>query len=440
MPPRIAVILCASLLLGGCATGARPLMPTPVLYQTPGGQPVFDPAHAVPATPDVDLLFITDRANETAADSPLPYGQTRARHIAFGAAQVRLVPGLTWDGLREQSQLAQRTREVNLELGRVRELGRFPEEPYQIARNAAGQLLRDRAELDLHATAKAGLQAEVTRRLATAPSKEVLLYVHGFNESFATAAFTAAELCHFLGREQVCAFFTWPASTTGNFLISYTTTTESADFAVEHLKKSIRTLAGTPGVEGLQLLAHSRGTAVLLRAVRELALEAIAAGREPVDLYRIRNLVLLSPDIDVDVAAQALTGFLSDPDLVTVWPEARLPRVLAGRLTIYTSPEDRALRVSKILFRSRNRVGQLRPEDIPEATQRYFAIGGRTDLISYGGKRTDLFGHGYFTTNPAVSSDLIQLVRYGRQLGEPGRELIQTGPVTWTFPNDIDRR
>jgi hypothetical protein len=33
-----------------------------------------------------------------------------------------------------------------------------------------------------------------------------------------------------------------------------------------------------------------------------------------------------------------------------------------------------------------------------------------------------------------VSSDLIELVRYGKQLGEPGRELIQTGPVTWTFP------
>ncbi len=89
-----------------------------------------------------------------------------------------------------------------------------------------------------------------------------MLYVHGFNETFASAAYTAAELCHFLGREQVCAFFTWPASSTGNFLTSYTTTTESADYAVEHLKKTIRMIAATPGVEGIQLLAHSRGTAV----------------------------------------------------------------------------------------------------------------------------------------------------------------------------------
>ena len=45
-------------------------------------------------------------------------------------------------------------------------------------------------------------------------------------ETFETAAFTAAELCHFLGREPVCAFFTWPASAStrlggrSNFTIS----------------------------------------------------------------------------------------------------------------------------------------------------------------------------------------------------------------------------
>jgi esterase/lipase superfamily enzyme len=370
----------------------------------------------------------------------LPYGQERAKRIAFGSAQVRVVPGLDWEALREQSQLAKRTREVNLELGQVRELGAFPQEPYQLRRTEDGKLLRDRAELARHAEAKGRLQGEVQRRLAAASKKEVLLYVHGFNETFESAAFTAAELCHFLGREQVCAFFTWPASSSGNFLTSYTTTTESADYAVEHLKKSLRMLGTTPGVEGVQILAHSRGTALTLKAVRELGLEAIAAGKEAVDLYKMNNLVLLSPDIDVDIAAQQLTGFLSDPDLITLWPEGKLPRVLKGRLTVYTSPEDRALLVSKILFRSRNRAGQLRPEDLPEKGQRYMEALGRMDLISYLGKRTDFFGHSYFTTNPQVSSDLIQLIRYGKRLGEPGRQLIKTGPITWKFPIDENSR
>lgn len=437
-PLKAIPTLLIAVLLGGCATSARQLMPTPTLYQQPGGQPVFDLGQS-PQGPDVGLLYVTDRAARTEAEAeaadtaPSPYGQERAPRIAFGSAQVRVVPGLDWETLREQSQLAKRTRDVNLELGEVQELGAFPDEPYQITRGDDGKMLRERAELARHFDAKAKLQGEIQRRLAQSPKREVLLYVHGFNETFATAAYTAAELCHFLGREPVCAFFTWPASSTGNFLISYTTTTESADYAVEHLKKSLRTIATTPGVEGLHILAHSRGTAVTLRAVRELGMEAIAAGKEPANLYKIKNLVLLSPDIDVGLAGQSMTGYLSDPDLVTVWPEGRLPRILEGRLTIYASPDDRALAVSQWLFRSRSRMGQLRPEDVPDKAQRYFE-GGRLDLISYEGERTDLFGHSYFTTNPQVSTDLIQLIRYGRQLGEPGRELIKTGRVTWKFP------
>ena len=446
-PSKRVVVAFAAVLIGGCATSARQLMPTPILYQDPGGQPVFDRIDPSRQSPDVDLLFITDRAPPTAAEreahnaaeGPLSYGQERARHIAFGSARVSIVPALDWNTLREQSQLAERTREVNLELSQVRQLGVFPEEPYRVYREDDGRVVRDRAELARHFEAKAELEREVERRLEQAPKKEVLLYVHGFNETFATAAFTAAELCHFLGREQVCAFFTWPASSTGNFLISYTTTTESADYAVAHLKKTIRILANTHGVERLQLLAHSRGTALTLRAVQELALESIAAGKEPRDQYKIDNLVLLSPDIDVDIAGQQITSFLSDPELMTVWPEGRLPRVLQGRLTIYTSPEDRALLVSRILFRSRNRVGQLRPEDIPDKAQRYFEAVGHIDVITYEGKRSDLFGHSYFTTNPQVSSDLIQLIRYGKQLGEPGRELVKTSRVTWEFPMDGDR-
>jgi esterase/lipase superfamily enzyme len=197
-------------------------------------------------------------------------------------------------------------------------------------------------------------------------------------------------------------------------------------------------IATTPGVEGVQILAHSRGTALTLAAVRELGLESIAAGKEPVDLYKIDNLVLLSPDIDLDIAAQRITGFLSDPDLVTVWPEGKLPRVLRGRLTVYTSPDDRALLVSRLLFRSRKRAGQLRPEDIPEQGQRYLEALGRMDMISYLGERTDFFGHSYFTSNPQVSSDLIQLVRYGKKLGEPGRQLVKTGPISWTFPSESE--
>ena len=103
------------------------------------------------------------------------------------------------------------------------------------------------------------------------------------------------------------------------------------------------------------------------------------------------------------------------------------------RLTTYASPKDRALLLSRILFRSYRRVGRARPEDISDEMQDFLAKFGRFDLIVYEGKRTDAFGHSFFTSNPLVSSDLVQLIRFGKKPGDPERSLRQVGPVSWVF-------
>jgi hypothetical protein len=92
--------------------------------------------------------------------------------------------------------------------------------------------------------------------------------------------------------------------------------------------------------------------------------------------------------------------------------------------------------VSRILFRSRNRVGNLRAESINPDVQEYMRELGKLTFVVYDGKRTDAFGHSYFTTNPRVSADVIELLRYGTAPGEPGRDLIQVGPVVWKFPEE----
>lgn len=437
----LPVCLAVAALSTGCASPPRQLMPTPLLYQGTHYGTVSETV--VPRriqdlqgeATDVDLLYVTDRGPETDPESDLPYGQTRSRTIAFGSARVRIGDGLTWPALEQQSRLAERTQPLELVLDTVSEIGRFPREPYAVQMRD-GFVYRDPIELAQHEDTKRKFRTELQRRLARSADGEVMLYVHGFQETFATSAFTAAELCHFLGREPVCAFFTWPASSTGNFLISYTNTTESARFAESHLRKVIRLIATTPGVKRIQLLAHSRGTSVLMSTVRSLMTEAVAAGKEPADALKIDNIVLFSPDIDVDVALLDITASTSDPDMFSVWPSGRLPRALNGRLTVYSSPGDRALVVSRILFRSRGRVGNLHAEDVPVKMQEYMAQFDKMDLIVYGGSRTDIFGHSYFTTNPRVSSDVIALLRFGRKPGEPGRELTRKGPIIWEFPDD----
>jgi esterase/lipase superfamily enzyme len=430
----LTTVLATAALVVGCAGKPRQLMPTPLIYQKPSTPPIIEqPLGERGSSTDVDLLYITDRGPETNPESALPYGQTRARSVAFGSARVEIGPGVSWETLERESRLAERTRDLDLSLGQVTELGRFPHEPYDVEFRRDGTY-RDSTVLKQHRAAERLLRGELARRLASSPTKAVILYVHGFNETFATAAYTAAELCHFLGRKSVCAFFTWPASSTGGFLTSYTSTTESARYAENHLLKMIRLLATTPGVERLQLLAHSRGTAVLMSTIHDLFTEAIAAGKEPINALNIDNVVLFSPDIDVDLAFQDLTSAISDPSMFSVWPSGRLPRSVRGRLTIYSSPADRALFVSRFLFRSRHRVGNVRAEDVPVEIQRYLQPFDKMDIIVYEGERTDVFGHSYFSTNPRVSSDVIQLLRYGKKPGEPGRELERVGPVVWRFP------
>ncbi len=422
--------------LAGCASTARSLMPTPDLYHERPVKALFRDIPRERRRPEVELLYITDRMAEKNPDTELPYGEKRARSLAFGTAVVEMVPALNWSELERQSQLAERSAEVDLEMGRIDELGRFPEEPYALEVTPTG-VRRARSVVAAHEKSKADFRVELQRHLAQSRNGEVMLYVHGFNETFATAAYTAAELCHFFGREHACALFTWPASASGGFLTAYASTTESAEYAVGHLTKTIRLIAQTPGVKGLQLLAHSRGTAVLLSALRELGVETIVAGREPADVLKIDNVILMSPDIDMDVARQKIEMFGSDPDMFSRWTRARLPRMIRGRLTIYTSPSDRALLASTILFRSRHRVGRLRPEDVPPAAREYFSKWGNIDLIVYEGKATDQFGHSYFSSNPTVSADLIQLIRYGRAPGETGRPLVQVGAAAWKFPEEV---
>jgi esterase/lipase superfamily enzyme len=436
---NVLTVTLVTIILAACASNVRPLMPTPSVYLMSGGRPVFDPTKTAQLEPEIDLFYITDRAPLKDPESKLPYGQERDKAIAFGSARVRIAPALSGEALAAQSRLESRTRELTLEMGPIRELGRFPQEPYDLKPLPSGDLVRDPGDMQVHEFAKQRLLDEIQRRLAESPKKEIILYVHGFNETFATAAYTTAELCHFLGRESVCAFYTWPSSSTGNFLISYTSTVESAQYAVTHLKKAIRVLARAPGVERVQLLAHSRGTAVLMSAIRELMIESAAAGIDPVDEFHVDNVVLFSPDIDIDIAAQQLTVFSSDPELITAVPNRRIPRWGKGRLTIYASPEDRALLISSILFRSRRRLGALSREDLSPQGQQFIAKMGGIDLIVYRGERTDIFGHSYFTTNPRVSSDLIQMLRYGKKIGEPGRELVSTGLVSWTFPGEAVR-
>jgi len=423
-------LLAVAAALAGCSS-AFPLMPTPVLYAGEKGRPLF---HRVPPdrqVPSLDLLYATDRAPSTKPDNPLPYSVERSRSMAFGSVTVEFGENVTWDELVRLSTASERPTTLALELGQVKELGRFPHIPYDVKDTDAG-ITRDPAVVDAHEKAEAGLRAEVARRLALSPRKEVVLFVHGYANTFRDAVLTMGELCHYLGREFVCALFSWPAGGSRGVFFGYNVDRESGEFAVLDLKKAIRIIAGTPGVERVHLLAHSRGTDVLATALSQLTIESYV-GKTAIDTrFKIVNVVLMAPDIDADIAVVKIFTTISDPDLPrgnAPDPRGVFPRPRT-RLTVYVSPDDKALSLSQWLFGSLARLGRIDETKVSEEEVERLRRLAFVDVIQVS-STTDPFGHSYFRSNPEVSADLIAMIRYGLKPNEPGRPLVEVSRPLW---------
>jgi esterase/lipase superfamily enzyme len=428
----LAALAIAALgfVLAGCAS-QRPLMPTPSLYTRPGAMPVFADLPAEGQRPTLDLLYVTDRARSE-RDGDMPYTSQRSRSLAFGSVMVDFGKDLGWKDLVEESTAPQRSNRLHLTLGTTTERGRFPAIPYEVVVGPTG-VRRAAPVVEAYTQAKDQLQAEIGRRLALARRKEVVLFVHGYNTSFTNAALTMGELCHFLGRDFVCGIFSWPAGSQRGVLLGYGVDRESAEYAVEDLLKTIRIVGRTPGVERVHLIAHSRGTDTVATALAQLSAEAYMLRSSPDREFRIGNVVLVAPDLAGDVAISKIFKVFSDPDLPfgeRADAGALLPPAPALRVTVYVSPDDRAIATADWLFGNIARLGRLDAAMLTSeqitAIEKLHAV----DIVQVRGT-TDVFGHSYFVSNPEVSADIIAMLRYDLRPNDSGRPLQQIEGSFW---------
>jgi esterase/lipase superfamily enzyme len=234
-----------------------------------------------------------------------------------------------------------------------------------------------------------------------------------------------AELWHFLGRIGVPIVYTWPAGHPGIF--GYTYDRESSEFTVYHFRSLLRLIASYPEVEKIHLIAHSRGTDVAVAAVRELTIEARAAGINPRERYKIHNLVLAAPDLDLEVATQRILG-----DKISL---------SVHRFTVYSSPEDKAIGMASRLFASpRGRVGTFGQDQLTGAIGAQVEYStGNVSFVNFTAAADALFtgegyGHSYFRDAPTVASDVVLMLRDDLDPGTPGRPLEPLGPHFWRVP------
>ena len=160
-------------LLSACSPTEGLLTPTPAIFAAPQDRAPVNSAQPIYTSNDLNLLYVTDRA--PIADpqtNALSYGSERSRTMSFGSIDIRIEP----DSNGAMGEM---------KLGGIKEIGRFPEVPYPAVVSSAGYR-RAPGVVAAHEEAVASLQGEIRRRLAKTERKEVVVFIHGYNNTFAT--------------------------------------------------------------------------------------------------------------------------------------------------------------------------------------------------------------------------------------------------------------
>ncbi len=408
------------MLLSACA-GQRKMMPTPSVYVNEGPG-LYEGLPADLQSTHVPVFYITDRMPEQNDKGKLAYGYGRSASLGFGRAVVNLGDEISWEELKQASRTNKRPKPVHLELLDVTEITRGPNSPIPF-REIDGQIVEEPDHVAKRDEAIATFRSSIAKQLELSSRKEVFIFVHGFHNSFEDAAFITAEIWHFLGRIGVPIAYTWPAGHPG--LFGYTYDRESSEFTIYHLRQVLALIASFPEVERINLIGHSRGTDVVASAVRELTIAARAQGLNPREVYKIHNLILAAPDIDLQTATQRLGG-----DKIAL---------SANRFTVYTSPKDKAIGFSAMIFDSpRGRVGTFGIDNVPVTVGDLMEYGqANFAVINFSGRKDEGGGgidHSYFRKVPSVSSDLILMLRDDLEAGSAGRPLESVGYKFWRIP------
>jgi esterase/lipase superfamily enzyme len=411
---RCISILLLALAVSVIISCAGP-QPVPVKAYGKQSATLFDKLPTPLKTAEVDVLYATDRAPDI-AQGILMYGSDRSRSLAFGLARVNLGKGLSWDDLVGWA-LSQNPEPVDIDpfVTAVTEIARLPSSPYPYEPDKNGlPILGPQFSKQLN-TAREIIQNTIRKRLELTERKNILLNVHGIKTQLGDTLIDAALTYHLYGRQDVVIAYSWPAGQAG-LLSGYSGDRESGEFTVFHLKEFIKTIAAIDEVEKINFSAHSRGTDVILTALRELIIEARASGKDPRRSLKLSNLVLIAADIDAGVAGQRVI--------------AEALTFSLDRITVYTNNQDGAIAAATKIFAGSQRLGNYDVSDVTEGQKESLKRFKNYDIIFYSGEGGGLLEHSYYQS-PAMLADYFLLLEGKKPGASNGRPLEPLGEYMW---------
>jgi esterase/lipase superfamily enzyme len=234
------------------------------------------------------------------------------------------------------------------------------------------------------------LMPKVSDLVQATSGRDVLIYVHGFNTTFETAALDAARLSDGIRFQGETMVFSWPSKAN---LLDYGYDRESAMWSRDALTDVLDALVASPTIGRVHIVSHSIGTMLTMEALRQLY-----ARRADTAADKIGAVIFASPDIDVDVFSSSVEH---------IGP-------LARKVTVIVATTDRALAVSGWLAGGVSRVGAAEKEQLER-------LG--LNVIDASKQGWGIINHDLFLSNRQIR----QVIR--RSIDNPIAATAQTGLV-----------
>jgi len=224
--------------------------------------------------------------------------------------------------------------------------------------------------------------AALKNAITSADSRDALVYVHGFNVTFANAVRHTAQIAYDLKFPGRTLLYSWPAKAKGG-LLGYTADEATIEWSTPHFNEFLQMVLTQIGAATVHIIAHSMGNRALARALEHFDTSTLPPGSAT-----LRHIIFAAPDIDRDVFLQIASAFHNRPQ----------------RFTLYASDRDIALKCSKYVHQG------LRAGEV--GTMPLITLG--VDTIDATNTNTSLFGlgHSYHADKRSVLSDIYALIMH----------------------------
>lgn len=229
--------------------------------------------------------------------------------------------------------------------------------------------------------------------LENVDQKAALIFVHGYNNSFADGARRAGQIAWDMPFKGVTGFFSWPSR--GNVL-SYLTDADAATSSIPSFQEFIEKIVFNTGVEKIHFIAHSMGNTLLTATLNNLS--QTNSLKEKINI--IHQIVMGAPDVAQNIFKATILPTLKN---------------IGKRRTLYASDRDMILKIAEILRLKKPRLGD---------AGKFLFVSDNLDTVDASNINSEgLFEHGYVFNAKELLSDLHMLINLDLSPGD--RRLMQ---------------